>query len=80
MSSSVCEEELLSSVASLSPLLSLKSCTLELPHSFDPINITPEPTIESKPSSSNNSIVFNIQPTSSSPKTRHSSTPLIISK
>ena len=79
MSSSVCEEILFSSIASLSPLLSFTSGTLELPHSSDPINIevitTPEPTNEIKPSSSNTSIVNNNQPTSSSLKTRHAPTP-----
>ena len=78
MSSSVCDEEL-SSIASLSPLLSPKSGTLELPHSSDAIKVevitTPEPTIEIKPSSSNTSIINSIQPTFSSLKTRHSPTP-----
>ena len=54
--------------------MSPKSGTLELSHSSDPINIevitTPEPSIEIKSSSSSTSIVI-IQPTSSSPKTRH---------
>ena len=78
MSSSVCDEEHLSSFASLPPPLSLKSGTLELPHYFDPINIeiisTPEPTIEIKYSFCKTPIV-NIQPTSSTPKTRNSPTP-----
>ena len=76
MSSSVCDEELLSSSASLSPCLSLGA--LEIPHYSDPIIIevitTPEPTIEIKPSSYKTPIV-NTQPTSSTLKTRHVSTP-----
>ena len=76
--SRVCDEELFSSIASLSPPLSLKYGTRDLPHNSDPINLdvicTPEPTIEIKPSSSNASFV-NTQPNFSTHKTRHSPTP-----
>ena len=79
MSSSFREAELLTSIASLYHPLSLKSGSLELPHSSDPINIevitTPEPSIEIKRSSSNSSIVNTTQPTSSSLRTRHAPTP-----
>ena len=78
MTSPVCDEELLSSTASFSPPLSLKSGTLELPHNFEPINLevicTPEHTNEIKPPSSNASFV-NLQPNSSTLNTRHLPTP-----
>ena len=68
MSSSVCDEEFLSSIASLSPPLCPESGTLELSHNSDPINIevitTTEPTFEIKPSSSITPIA-KTQPTSS---------------
>ena len=78
MSCSVCNEELLYSIASFSPPLSPKSGTPELPHNTDAINIevatTPETTTEIKPSSSTTPIV-NTHLTTSTPKTRHSPTP-----
>ena len=78
MSSPVCDEELLSSIVPFSPALSLKSGTLDILHNSDPTSIeviaTPEPTFENKPSASGTPIV-KTDPTSSTLKTRHSSTP-----
>ena len=70
MTSSTHEEELLSTIASLSPLLSLKPGTLELPNNPDLINLlifpTSEPTLpDTQPSSSTNT-----QPLSSTLKTQ----------
>ena len=68
-------QEFLSSIASLSPPLSLKSGTLELPNNSDLISLeiipTPEQTLsDTQPSSSTNTQTF-----SSNLKTRHSPTP-----
>ena len=69
------EEELLSSIASLSPPLSLKSGTLDMPLVNDSLpldtNNTPEPTVNS------NSTTFQslTKPSSTNLKTRHSPTP-----
>ena len=70
------EEELLSSIASLSPPLSLKSGTLDLPLVTDsslPLdsNPTPEPTLNGTSTTSQS---LN-KSTSTNPKTRHSPTP-----
>ena len=69
------KEELLSSIASLSPPLSLQSGTLELPNNSDLLNLdiflTPEPILpDTQPSSS-----INTQPLSSTRKTDNSPTP-----
>ena len=65
----------MSSIASRSPPLYLKSGTLELPHTSDAVNIevitTPEPTIRNK----HNTPIVNTQPTFSTLKTCHSPTP-----
>ena len=68
-------EKLFSSIAFLSPPLSLSSGTLELPSNSDLINLeiipTPEPTLPTiQPSSSTDT-----QPSSSNLKTGHSHTP-----
>ena len=70
------EEELLSSIASLSPPLSLKSGTLEIPLVTDsslPLdsNPTPEPTLNGTSTTSQS---LN-KPSSTNLKTRHSPTP-----
>ena len=68
MTSSHCDEKLLSSIASLSLRVSLKSGTLELPNASDP-NIfetifTPEPTLpEIQSSSSSHTSTLYTQPT-----------------
>ena len=71
-------QRLLSSIASLSPPLSLKSGTLDLPNDSDSlrleINPAPEPTLTVIPSTTQISTVY-AQPLSSTPKTRHSPTP-----
>ena len=58
MTASACKEELLSSIASLSPPLSFKSGTIELPHNPDPINLETfhisEPTLLDVQASSSN--------------------------
>ena len=73
-----CDEELDSSIASLSPHLFHESGTLEFLHNSEPINLeiicSPEPTIEIKPSSSNASFV-SAQPDSFTLETHHSPTP-----
>ena len=69
------EEELLSSIASLSPPLSLKSGTLDLPLANDSLpldtNNTPEPTLDTNPSTSQSLT----KQSSTNLKTRHSPTP-----
>ena len=66
-------EELLASIASLSPPLSLKSGTLDLHLTNDSLplesNPTPEPTVNSNSTSQSNN------KSSSNLKTRHSPTP-----
>ena len=73
MTPSTHEEELLSSIASLSPPFSLKSGTFELPHNSalnnPEIIPTSEPTL-TPPSSSTNT-----KPLPSTPKSRHSPAP-----
>ena len=76
------DEELLSSIASLSPPLSLKSGTLDLPIVNNPLpldsNNTPEPTVNSNSTSqsTNNTVNSNSnKPSSTNLKTRHSPTP-----
>ena len=68
------DEELLSSIASLSPPLSLKSGTLDLPLANDPLplnsNNTPEPTVNSNSTTSQSN-----KPSSNNLKSRHSPTP-----
>ena len=68
------EEELLSSIASLSPPLSLKSGTLDLPLTNDSLplnsNTTPEPTVNSNSTTSQSN-----KPSSNNLKSRHSPTP-----
>ena len=68
------DEELLSSIASLSPPLSLKSGTLDLPLTNDSLplnsNTTPEPTVNSNSTTSQSN-----KPSSNIPKSRHSPTP-----
>ena len=70
------EEELLSSIASLSPPLSLKSGTLDLPLANDLLpsnsNNTPEPTV---PTTNNSTISQPNKPSSNNLKSRHSPTP-----
>ena len=80
MTSSVCDEELLSSVATLSPPIRQKSGTLELPHTSDPINLkiipTPKPTLlDVQSSSPTHTFVVHTQPIFSTLKTRRSLTP-----
>ena len=69
------DEELLSSIASLSPPLYLKSGNLVLLNVSDPlpldINPTPEPTLNVCPSTTQSTT----QPLSSTLKTRHSPSP-----
>ena len=69
------EEELLSSIASLSPPLSLKSGTLDIPLVNDSLPLdttnTPEPTLNTNPSTSQSLT----KPSSTNLKTRHSPTP-----
>ena len=69
------EEELLSSIASLSPPLSLKSGTLDIPLVNDSLpldtNTTPEPTLNDNSTTSQS---LN-KPLSANLKTRHSPTP-----
>ena len=68
------DEELLSSIASLSPPLSLKSGTLDLPLANAPLppnsNNTPEPTVNSNSTTSQPN-----KPSSNNLKSRHSPTP-----
>ena len=68
------DEELLSSIASLSPPLSPKSGTLDLPLANDPLplnsNTTPEPTVYSKSTTSQSN-----KPSSNNLKSRHFPTP-----
>ena len=70
------EEELLSSIESLSPPLSLKSGTLDLPLANDLLpsnsNNTPEPTV---PTTNNSTISQSNKPSSNALKSRHSPTP-----
>ena len=70
------EEELLSSIASLSPPLSLKSGTLDVPLANDLLpsnsNNTPEPTV---PTTNNSTISQSNKPSSNNLKSRHSPTP-----
>ena len=76
MTSPACEEDLLFSLASLSPPLSLKSGTLELLRNSNlfilEIFLTPEPTLPDIQISS----TTNTQNISSTLKTRHSPSPL----
>ena len=69
------EEELLSSIASLSPPLSLKSGTLDIPLVNDSLpletNNTPEPTLNTNPITSQSLT----KPSSKNLKTRHAPTP-----
>ena len=69
------EEELLSSIASLSPPLSLKSGTLDIPLANDSLpletNNTPEPTLNTNPITSQSLT----KPSATNLKTRHSPTP-----
>ena len=69
------EEELLSSIASLSPPLSLKSGTLDMPLVNDSLplefNNTPEPTLNANPTTSQTLT----KPSSTNLKTRHSPSP-----
>ena len=69
------EEKLLSSIASLSPPLSLKSGTLDMPLVNDSLpldtNNTPEPTVNAN-STTSQSLT---KPSSTNLKTRHSPTP-----
>ena len=71
------DEELLSSIASLSPPHSLKSGTLDLPLANDLIpsnsNNTPEPTVNTV--NSNSTTSQSNKPSSNNPKSRHSPTP-----
>ena len=72
------DKVLLSSICSLSPPLSLKSGTLDLPHMSDPLplefNSTPEPTLNVIPCTTQTSTsTISTQPISSL-KTRHSPT------
>ena len=75
MATIIPDEELLSSIASLSPPLSLKSGTLDLPLENDSLpndsTNTPEPTVNSNSTTSQS----NIKPSSTNLKTRHSPTP-----
>ena len=75
MATSNYDEELLSSIASLSPPLSLKSRTLDIPNVSDSLpldaNPTPETTLNVTPSTTQTTT----QPLSSTLKTRHSPTP-----
>ena len=68
------DEELLSSIASLSPPLSLKSGTLDLPLTNDSLppnsNNTPEPTVNTNPTASQST-----KSSSNVLKSRHSPTP-----
>ena len=79
MPTSHTDEDLLPSIASLSPPLSLKSGTLELTHMSDPlpleINSTPEPILNVIPCTTQTSTsTISTQPTSSTLKFRHSPT------
>ena len=75
MATIIPDEELLSSIASLSPPLSRKSGTLDLPLENDSLpndsTNTPEPTVNSNSTTSQS----NIKPSSTNLKTRHSPTP-----
>ena len=73
MATSNPEEELLSSIVSLSPPLSLKFGTLDLPNDSLSLHInpTPEPTLNVIPSTTQSTT----QPLASTLKTRHSPTP-----
>ena len=77
MATSNPDEELLSSIASVSTPLSLKSGTLDLPKISDslPLEIspTPEPTLNVIPCTTQTSTI-STQPLSSTLKTRHSAT------
>ena len=72
------DEEFLSSIAFLSPLLFLKSGIPDLPNISDSlpleINPTPEPTLNALPCSTQTSTIYT-QPLSSTLKKRHSPTP-----
>ena len=78
MATSNPDEELLSSIASLSHPLSLKSGTLDIPNVCDPLplesNPTPEPTLNVIPCTTQTSNIYT-RPLSSTLKTRHSPTP-----
>ena len=74
MTFSLCEEELFSSIASLSPPLFLKSGTLELPHTSVPLHLeiipSSEPTLtDFQPSSSTHTSTVHNQHISSTFKT-----------
>ena len=75
MATSTPDEELLSSIASLSPPLPLKSGTLDIPNESDSLpldfNPTPEPTLKFIPPTTQTTT----QLLSSTLKTRHSPTP-----
>ena len=80
MTSPTCDEELLSSIASLSQPRSLKSGTLEHPHNSVPKSLeiisTPEHTsIDIQTSSSTHVSTVNTQPISSTLKNSQSPTP-----
>ena len=75
MTSTAHEEELLSSIASLSPPLSFKSGTLDFPHNSDFINLEIIPTPETTLPDTQHSSSTNTQPISSNLKTRQSHTP-----
>ena len=80
MTSSHCDEKLLSRIASLSPPRSLKSGNLELPHASDPDNLDiipkPEPTLlDSQSSTSTHTSTVHTQPNSLTLKNCHSPTP-----
>ena len=76
MTTSRYDEELCSSIASLSPPVSPKSETLKRPKVSDQLTLevfpTPEPTIFEIQSSSTQTSTVNTQPLSSALKTRHS--------
>ena len=78
MATSNPDDELLSSIASLSPSVSLKSGTFDLPNVSDSlpleINPTPEPTLNVIPCTTQTTTICT-QPLSSTLKTCHSPTP-----
>ena len=80
MTSSHCDEELLSSIATMSPPLSSKSGSLKLPNTSDSIIREIIPTLEpTSPDiqsfSSTHKSTVHTRPISSTLKTRHSHTP-----
>ena len=75
MATSNPDKELLSSIASLSPPLSLKYGTLDLPNVSDPLPLDINPTPEPISNVITSTTQSTTQPLSSTLKTRHSPTP-----